>query len=84
VDGGQASAFPPPAQNHLKAMKTVEKNQTGLPSLETEWPKKIQKESEPAAVGANWASERLHQMLQSSISENTWRGFQGYDSPLAG
>jgi hypothetical protein len=65
-------------------MKTVEKTKTGLPSFETEWPKKIETEHKPLDATTNWASERLHRVLQSSIRENTWRSFQGYDSPLAG
>jgi len=65
-------------------MKTVEKTKTGLPSFETEWPKKVQEEREPAVSGTRWASKQLHQMLQSSIREDNWSGFRGYDSPLAG
>jgi hypothetical protein len=68
-------------------MKTVEKSKTGLPSFETHWPKDLETEREArpgGTVGTNWESERFHRMLQSSVLENTWRGFQGYDSPLAG
>jgi hypothetical protein len=65
-------------------MKTVEETKTDLPSFETEWSKKLDTRPEPSAGETSWESQRLHQMLQSSIWENTWRGFQGYDSPLAG
>jgi len=65
-------------------MKTVEATKTDLPSFETEWSKKVDTRPEADAGEMNWAPQRLHQMLQSSIWENTWRGFRGYDSPLAG
>ena len=69
--------------NHLyRAMKTIEQNNTGLPSFEAEWPGKG--ETERASDETNWASERLQQMLETSLWEQSWRGFQGYDSPLAG
>jgi hypothetical protein len=65
-------------------MKTVEESKTGLPSFETDWPKNTETEREARPGGTNWAPDRFHPMLQSSVLESTWRGFQGYDSPLAG
>ena len=66
------------------AMKTVEATKTDLPSLEPEWSKKVDTQPEDDAGETNWAAQWLRQMLQSTVWENTWRGFQGYDSPLAG
>ena len=66
------------------AMKTVEATKTNPPSLETDWPKKVDTRCEADAGETNWAPQRLRQVLQSSIWENTWHGFRGYDSPLAG
>jgi len=65
-------------------MKTVEETKTGLPSFKADWPENVETERESSPGGTNWASERLHYMLKSSMWENAWRGFQGYDSPLAG
>jgi hypothetical protein len=65
-------------------MKTIDEVSTGLPSSETEWPKNPETERESTREAKRWVSSRLQHMLQSSIRESTWRGFQGYDSPLAG
>src|SRR5256885_7257079 len=74
----------PAPHKQLKAMKTVEETKTGLPSFETDWRKNTETERQTCPGGTNWASERFHRMLQSSVLESTWHGFQGYDSPLAG
>ena len=65
-------------------MKTVEESESGLPSFETDWPKNLETKRESDASGGKWASERLNQMFRASVWENAWRGFRGYDSPLAG
>ncbi len=83
--GKKAGLDPCPGRNKpLTAMKTIDVAETGLPSFETEWPKKAENKRETTMPRTHWASERLQQMLQSGIMENTWRGFRGYDSPLAG
>ena len=74
----------PSAKQTYEAMKTVEESKRGLPSFETDWPKDLEKKHDARPGGPEWASQRFHQMMQSSLRENTWRGFQGYDSPLAG
>lgn len=65
-------------------MKTVEETKTGLPSFETDRPTNVETERESSPGGTKWSSERLRHILNSSVWENAWRGFQGYDSPLAG
>lgn len=65
-------------------MKTVEETKTGLPSFEPEWPRVVEERLGLERRKEGWRPDPHQREVQSSSWENAWRGFQGYDSPLAG
>ncbi len=68
---------------NLESMKMFDRTETGVPSFETEWRNRAEAE-EPTGVNARSWPAPEQSNAEFAQFETNWRGFGGYDSPLAG
>ncbi len=70
----------------MNSMKMIDRTETGVPSFETEWRNNAETQEQPAPNKTQSASTNAAgpDFVWPSAYEASWRGFTGYDSPLAG